>query len=303
MKLVDVRSWHSLQPRETRNNCGGCHQHEAGMGIPFAGTDASMQPPLDMTALTKFIAYDQDCRPTLQSTPSPTMQVPEWKADIWPEFDMHCGTCHDALTSTDQAALLALGYTDEFTAYDQLRRRRYASNVVGALGSPAFWAAYGERTDGRDNSLSAYQPDYGAGDWGYRFSPIHAVSPGLCAAQNPVWADWVHRFGVWIDNHLPRDTGQSLLGYHADRYHPTVDFAFSGIPGQLRIGYWDDEGTVSLQVEVNGQVTQSQQNLPSGAQLMSTAGLAATDIIKVTATDAAGNRQIKEKMLRQMASE
>ncbi len=30
MKLADVRSWHSLKPRETRTDCGGCHQHESG---------------------------------------------------------------------------------------------------------------------------------------------------------------------------------------------------------------------------------------------------------------------------------
>jgi hypothetical protein len=303
MKLVDVRSWHSLQPRETRNNCGGCHQHEAGMGIPFAGTDASLQPPLDMTALTKFIAYDQDCRPTLQTSPTPTMQVPEWRADIWPEFHQHCGTCHDALTSTDQAALMALGYTDEFTAFDQLRRRRYASSVLGALGSPAFWAAYGERTDGRDNSLPAYQPNYAAGQWGFHFSALHAVNPGLCAVQNPGWADWVHRFGVWIDNHMPRDTGLSTSGFHTDRFHPTVDFAYTGVPGQIRIGYWDDEGLVNLEIAVNGQVTQSHPNLRNGSRFVTDAGLLPTDVIKVTVTDPTGNRQIKEKTILDLMNE
>lgn len=297
MKLLDVRSWHSLKPRETRVNCGGCHQHEAGMAIPFAGTDASQQPPLDMTALTKFIAYDQDCRPTLQSTPAATVMVPEWRADIWPEFDQHCSPCHDALVSTDQAALMALGYLDEETAYDQIRRRRYASTVLGALGSPAFWAAYGERTDGRDNTLPEYQPNYAAGQWGFRFSALHAVTPGLCAAQDPQWADWVHRFGVWIDNHMPRDTGASTLGYRTDRYHPTVDLAYTGVPGQLRIGYWDDEGVVSLEVAFNGQVVHSLPNLPNGSQLLSDGGMAPSDVIRVTATDPAGNRQVKTKTI------
>ncbi|MEZ6013772.1 MAG: hypothetical protein R3F49_01545 [Planctomycetota bacterium] len=303
MKLVDVRSWHGLQPRETRTNCGGCHQHEAGTGIPFAGTNASTMAPLDMTALTKFLAYDQDCHPTLQSTPDPTVAIPEWRADIWPEFDVYCGTCHNSAGSTDVAALQALSYTDEFTAYDRMRRRRFADTVLGALGSPAFWAAYGERTDGRDNSLPQYQPNYAAGEWGFRFSPIHATSPGLCAQSNPIWADWVHRFGLWIDNHMPRDTGLSSMGYAADRFHPTVDFAYTGVPGQIRVGYWDDEGIVSVEVAVNGVVTETRASQPNGDFLMTDAGLTGSDWIRVTATDASGNRQIKEKSIRQLMNE
>jgi hypothetical protein len=33
----------------------------------------------------------------------------------------------------------------------------------------------------------------------YRFSSIHATNPGLCAQNDPVKADWVHKLGQWID--------------------------------------------------------------------------------------------------------
>ena len=49
-KLADVRSWHSLKPRETRNDCGGCHNHRPGAGIPFATSEQGINQwdPYDM---------------------------------------------------------------------------------------------------------------------------------------------------------------------------------------------------------------------------------------------------------------
>ena len=134
MKLIDVRSWHALQPRESRMDCGGCHQHERGFGIPFAGTEASARTPLDLVRQTLFYAYDPDCKPTIQVTPDATVEVPEWTEDIWPEFDQHCSACHDVSVSTDAAALAALDYADEESAYNAIKDRRYASSVLGALG-------------------------------------------------------------------------------------------------------------------------------------------------------------------------
>ncbi|MEL6430893.1 MAG: hypothetical protein AAFR54_17040, partial [Planctomycetota bacterium] len=113
MKLVDVRSWHGLQPREKRVDCGGCHQHERGTGIPFGGTEASLREPLDMVTGTRFYAYDEDCKPTLQSAPDATIAVPEWKLDVWPGFDQHCSSCHNSSVSSNGAALAALDYVDE----------------------------------------------------------------------------------------------------------------------------------------------------------------------------------------------
>jgi hypothetical protein len=304
MKLVDVRSWHSLQPREVRTDCGGCHQHEAGMGIPFEGTDASFKAALDMTTETKFIAYDPDCKPTIQTSTEPAVQVPEWRQDIWPEFAQHCGACHDNALSRDAAALLAFDYDDEESAYETMRDRHYASSLMGALGSPAFWAAYGERTDGRDNSQPEYQPDYAAGTWGYYFSSVHATDPGLCAASNPAWADWVQRLGLWIDNHMPRELGSPTMGYHFDRFHPTVDFAYSGSGEELRVGFWDStDGPLELRIEVNGQSVLEDSGLENGEVFIDATGLAPDDVVRVVVTDPAGNRQVKQKTVFELLNE
>ncbi|MEM9379754.1 MAG: hypothetical protein AAGB93_07360 [Planctomycetota bacterium] len=300
MKLVDVRSWHSLQPRERRIDCGGCHQHEAGFGIPFAGTEASTRTPLDMTAETLFYTYDPACRPVLQSTPDATVGVPEWTQDVWPGFDQHCSSCHDSTQSSNNAALAALDYVDEESCYDAIRTRRYANSVQGALGSAVFWAAYGERTDGRDNDLAAYQPNYPAGNWGYRFSDVHATSPGLCAASNPIWAAWVHRLGQWIDNHMPRNTGQQALTYQLDRFHPTVDFSYSGNtsnPNEIRVGYWDDAPPLDLEIYHDDVLVATHAGLQNGSMLIDDGGLGGLSVIKVIAIDGAGNRQIKEKSI------
>jgi hypothetical protein len=290
MKLVDVRSWHSLKPRERRVDCGGCHQHEAGFAIPFEGTEAATKPALDMTASTKHVVYDAACRPVLASSDTPALPVPEWRADVWPGFDQHCSRCHDATRSADTAALSALDYVDEESAWEALSTRGYASSVLGALGSPAFWAAYGARTDGRDNTLSQYQPDYPSGRWGYRFSPVHASDPGLCAAANPAWADWVRVLGQWIDHHMPRDTGDPAIGYRLDRFHPTIDLARVG--HRLRIGFWDDGGIVDVRVMRNGATFELRRGLPNGSfELDLPPDDAPGDVYEATALDPTGNRK------------
>jgi len=303
MKLVDVRSWHSLVPRERRTDCGGCHQHEAGMGIAFGGTEASRKPALDLTSQTPHVAYDSSCRPVLALSGEPTLAVPEWRADVWPGFEQHCGGCHDSGVSPDAAALAAYAFDDEESAYALMLERNYANTTLGALGSPVFWAAYGERTDGRDNSLAVYAPDHAAGDHGYRFSPIHATSPGLCSAQDPVWADWVRTLGQWIDNHMPRDLGNPALGAKLDRYHPAVDFGLSDDVRRVRFGFWDDGDLLDVEVQVNGRSVFQRRAVPNGSFAVRLPLLAPTVRVKLLATDPAGNRQTIEKTLGQVLAE
>jgi hypothetical protein len=295
LKLADVRSWHSLQPRETRNNCGGCHQHQPGQAIPFAGTTADQQPPLDMVGATPFLRYDGACTPTLRWTRLPTRAMPEWKADIWPGFDQHCGNCHNSSRSSDTMALAALDYVDESSAYNRMRFRNYANSLLGALGSPAWWAARGERTDGRRNDLAKYQPNYAAGQWGFRFSAVHATDPGLCNQNDAAVAQWVYRFGQWIDNHMPRDTG-AAYGWKHDWYHPSVDAALSAADcslTDLRVGFWDDSGSVAeLLVSINDAVIVSHTNYRNGAVFVPLAGVTATDTVQITLRDYADNRQM-----------
>lgn len=304
MKLADVRSWHSLKPRESRTDCGGCHQHEAGFKIPFDGSEASRKPALDLTQLATFVDYDADCRPVVRSAATPTLAAPEWKADIWPGFDEHCGNCHNVVRSTNSAALLALDFGTEEDAYDKLVARNYASSALGALGSPAFWAAYGERTDGRDNTIPDYQPDYANAAWGYHFSSIHATSPGLCAASEPEWASWVRLFGQWIDNHMPRDTGASVFDFKYDRYQPTADFALSPDLARLVVGFWDDRGTVALTVELEGNTLASFPSIANGSVTVDLpAGRRASDSIRVVVSDPAHNRQVLRKSLGRLMDE
>jgi hypothetical protein len=304
MKLVDVRSWHSLKARETRNDCGGCHQHEAGFGIPFAGTEASSKPPFDFVSRTTYVDYDADCKPVLRTAASPTLSTPEWKADVWPGFDQHCGDCHNLTRSSDAAALAALDYDDEQEAYNKLRFRHYAGGELGALGSPAFWAAYGARTDGRNNDLPQYAPNYPAGTWGYRFSSIHASDPGLCAAANPEWASWVRVLGEWIDNHMPRDTGANAYGYKYDRFPPTVEFGLTPSRTHLRVGYWDDRGSVTLEFRLNGARVGTLPAALNGFFVVPwPATLQPSDHVTVIAKDGAGNRQIKGKTVAALLAE
>lgn len=296
MRLVDVRSWHSLYPRETRTNCGGCHQHVEGQAIPFAGTVAATQPPLDMVTQTQTVTYDGGCNPIVMISSHATERMPEWKQDVWPGLNTYCSSCH---TGTGIGTNV-FAYTDEASAYNELRSKNYADMISGALGSPAFWAARGERTDGRNNAL------YAATSPPYRFSTEHATLLGLCAQNDPVKAAWVHTLGQWIDNHMPRNTSGDFPA-DKDRYHPTVDGAVydSLCNGTaLRVGYWDDSGFLQkVEVFKNGVLIGGSPwgpNLPNGFQNLTGLTIANTDVIKVRAEDADGNRQGYEKTGQQL---
>lgn len=297
MRLVDVRSWHSLKPGETRNNCGGCHNHKEGEAIPFAGTVASTQPPLDMVTQTQTVTYDGNCNPVVVSSGAATERMPEWFADIWPKLTTHCGTCHTG-TGTG-TAVFSYNPLNEESAYDELRNKNYADSVSGALGSPAFWAARGQRTDGRNNAL------YASTNPPYKYSSIHN-SLGLCT-NNSVAAIWVHKLGQWIDNHMPRNTGFNFP-VDKDTYHPTVDSAFTNTicdGSKLRVGYWDDSGSLKVvEVRKNGVVIGSWGPIePNGSKLLTGLSIVNADVIRVLAEDADGNRQFYEKTGKQLKAD
>ncbi|MCB1037066.1 MAG: hypothetical protein KDD47_24780, partial [Acidobacteria bacterium] len=299
MRLVDVRSWHSLQPRETRTDCGGCHQHVENLGINFKNTVADLQPPLDMVTQTQTVTYDAACNPTLVTTANATEHVPEWKTDIWPGFNTYCASCHTG--SGSGAAVFS--FTDEQSAYNTMKSKNFADSISGALGSPAFWAARGERTDGRDNNL------YASTNPPYKFSSQHATMLGLCTQNDPVKAAWVQKLGQWIDNHMPRTTSGNFSA-DKDTYHPTVDSAYpnSTCNGtRLRVGYWDDSGFLDLvDVRQNGTSIGGGPwgpNEPNGTKLLTGLSITNNDVIQVMAVDADGNRQFYEKTGKQLKSE
>lgn len=307
LRAVDVRSWHSLYPREVRTNCGGCHQHEVGQSQPFQGTVAAGQPPLDMVNQTQIVSYDRNCRVQLTTDATKATEVmPEWKADIYPQFDQYCGSCHNSTISSDVAALGALTYTNESQAYNELESKNYANAISGALGSPAFWAARGERTDGRDNSL--YQSGAVCGSSPtFAHSSGHAANPNLCGQNNLTMAQWVYRLGQWIDNHMPRDTGTDYAAKH-DRYHPALDIAaIDGLcqASKLRVGYWDDSGSLAkVEVLLNGApLVAPVLNVANGSHVINGLSLSNGDRIEVIGEDGAGNRQMYEKKVKELKTD
>ncbi|MEE8267951.1 MAG: hypothetical protein V3R97_03480 [Gemmatimonadales bacterium] len=324
LKLADVRSWHSLKPRESRVDCGGCHQHRVGEAIPWDTSSSSDPaiPPLDMVDQTTYLGYDASCQPELRSTSEPVHQPPVWQ-ELSAAFQQHCGDCHTATgTGSTTSSLNALTYDpaklDSLGAGSPVREmlnKKYLDRFA-ANASRAFWAAYGARTDGRDNLNPDYQPtplDYSActgGNYnlqkcGFKFSTVHAGLP-LCDGSDAMAADWVYRFGQWMDNHTPVDKG-SPYGYQYDRYHPTVDGALKGgsdclHPKWFRVGFWDDSGSIDeLAIDVDGTNWRTLNDLSNGVYKVHLGGSDLTPIlnvrVKVRAVDDAGNRQHYEKTI------
>jgi hypothetical protein len=309
LKLTDVRSWHSLKPRERRTDCGGCHQHDANIApIPFAGTYAATHAPVDFTASTPKVQYAADCSVSVVSDPSPAVAMPEWKQDIWPNLVSFCGSCHQNGGSGAAALNWDAANPDEQSVYSQIANRRFASDKRGALGSQLFWAARGVRTDNRPNTPPAQYSNTSASQkvrWGFYFSPVHASLPSSCANQTPGYADWVLKLGQWIDNGMARDRSQGTSGmkYKSDWYHPTGDLAIISstcAPRKLRVGWWDDTNQLkSVKVSLNGAVIyQHAAAAPfaNGSATFNTTGtIANTDVMTVEVIDMRDNRQIYKK--------
>ena len=288
MKLADVRSWHSLRPRESRTDCGGCHQHEVGWDpVEFEDKYAAGRPPLDMVRHTPSIRYDEHCEVVVDTSQDnlATESYPEWHADIWNGMTSFCGSCHGPLpqnggTGTPEArAALYWDATDSASAvsvYGQINASKFGNAHLGALGSQLFWAAQGHRTDNRSNNVADYLPDYDCTPcggcnvfpcnqvtfnktrYGFHYSSQHDGMGARCTNGDQPYANWVFKLGKWIDNHLPRDRGPSF-GYNFDWYHPTADFGLSDpqcATTALRVGWWDDTGTVTtIKVTLNETIS------------------------------------------------
>jgi len=326
MKLTDVRSWHALKPGESRTDCGGCHNHKPGAGIQFSGTHADTHSALNLVSGTPYVEYDSTCTPFMAQSSDPTITLPEWRVDIYPKFDQYCGSCHNSNTPTPHAQAIqaqkALKYTDEISARGELIGKRFAASFLGAMGSPAWWAARNERTDGRDNNLTKYKPYWDGGpNNGYPQNPSnpndyygllnygfrHTSHPNLCDGSNLDAARWVRKFGQWIDYHMPRDNPGALgLKFKDDHYHPTVDGALSDstscAPEELKVGFWDDSGLIKrIEIQVNTVSVLTQNNLTNnpGFILFPISGLNSSDVLNIIAMDNANNRQMYQKTIDQ----
>jgi mono/diheme cytochrome c family protein len=339
MKLADVRSWHSLKPRESRTNCGGCHQHDVlADPVPFDGKYAQGRPPLDMVRHTPSIHYNEHCEVELGTSNLATESYPEWHADIWNGMTTYCGSCHGPLPPTGtgtpeaRAALYwnATDYASAVSVYGQINAAKFGNAHLGALGSQLFWAAQGHRTDNRVNSTADFLPDYDCtacgGDctvapcsyvtfnkqrYGFHYSSQHNAMGARCTNGDQPYANWVFKVGKWIDNHLPRDRSGTTFPYNFDWYHPTGDIGLSDpacATTALRVGWWDDTGTVaSIKVWLNEEPTPL-FNLGSRANGDTEPGLplppvSSSDLIKLEVVDATGNRQIYRKTVDQLLDE
>ena len=306
LKLTDTRSWHSLKPEESRTDCGGCHQHEKAKAISFEETFAAQNEPMDMVNKTTFIDYNATCQPEIKTSASPSLETLEWISDIWPGFDNNCSSCHNSETSVDEAALTALSYVNEEEAYKALTTRNFISHTLGAIGSPAWWAARGKRTDGRNNELDKYQPDYAAKKWGFKHSSVHQEKHDLCDGNSPDEAKWVYKFGHWIDNFQHRDISAGTYTTKLDRYHPTVSSSIVGActSGDLHVGWWDDSGEIErISVSVNGESRFERLNQNNGSTQISLGSLNPTDSVLVSVEDKTGNNQNYQKSFKELSTE
>ncbi len=308
---ADVRSWHSMKPRETRADCGGCHNHKENQGIPFENSHADLNPPKDFTNGTPHIKYDARCAPYLAQSNQPTMNIPVFHNfdnpgvdDVYTGLVQNCGSCHGTGSGNPT---FTFDTNDPLSAYNSVKKETPYNNSLGqmvgdegALGSPLFWYARGERTDGRDNN-------YYLGLGRYFHNPSH---PTLCdGTKSEAVTTWVYRLGQWLDNHMPRDVQGKTQTYHKDRYHPSVDGALtddvSCTPNQLRVGFWDDSGSLSrLDIQLNGvTVATYDTGLNNGSKTVSLSSSSSDDLIKVVAVDAADNHQRYEKSIHELIVE
>jgi hypothetical protein len=306
LKLTDTRSWHSLKPEESRTDCGGCHQHEKAKAIAFENTFAAQNEPMNMVNETTFIDYDAMCQPEIKTSTLPSLEPLEWVTDVWPGFDNNCSSCHNSNTSSNEQALTALSYVNEEEAYKVLTTRNFISHTLGAIGSPAWWAARGTRTDGRNNDLEKYQPKYNDNKWGFSHSSVHQEQNDLCDGNSPNEAKWVYTFGHWIDNFQHRDIDNGPFNTKLDRYHPTVNSSIIGAcnSGNLHVGWWDDSGQVKrISVSVNGESRFELIDQSNGSKQIFLDNLASTDSIKVSVEDPTGNNQNYQKSFKELSAE
>lgn len=319
LKLSDTRFWHQLDPREMRVSCGGCHQHDAaGTSISFNGTYAHTHAPADFVRSTSKVTYTPNCTPQVVTVPNtPSLDYPEWKADVFPGMVSYCSSCHTGSGSGVAALSWNSTNPDEAQLYSDIAARRFASAQRGAIGSQLYWAARGLRTDGRSNT--AYPPQYsntnlsGGARWGFFFSSAHGAAPNSCANSTPGYADWVLKLGQWIDNHMPRDASNSNPHYKHDWYHPTGDLALTSptcVARGVRVGWWDDTNQLK-EIKVSLNSTLVYQNLwngttpiPNGSATFQLTQVAAnSDVMTVEVIDKADNRQIYKKKISTMKDE
>ncbi|MCB0331290.1 MAG: hypothetical protein KDD70_16585, partial [Bdellovibrionales bacterium] len=312
-KLTDQLSWHSELDGERRTDCGGCHEHSKP-GIPWASKIASTtqyEIP-DLRTSTPYVDYDESCSPVMQVSNTPTREQDIWgqTSYLFQGMETYCKDCH----RTGGSGEAAFTVTTASQTLTDLRAKNYIFPLGGANSSPAVWAGHGRRLDGRDNNDTFYQPNF-------VFSSIHGnpnahPNTARCSKNDITFAQWLYRFGRWIDNHIPNEDSfpqngaswTNTLSANFDRFHPTVNGALSSgkpacDPAQgLTVDAWDDSDQLStVAIEFSDNFTEIRTNVSNGTQTFALGHLQnGDDWFKVTATDPSGNRQSYKKTLDQL---
>ena len=108
MVLNSAQTWHSLQPGEVRNNCGGCHAHaKAPLDFKLTAAAQSNYTVRDLSQSTPLLNVDGSNNPGVIEANSRPITV-EYFRDILPILQAKCASCHSATATQEPAGGLDL---------------------------------------------------------------------------------------------------------------------------------------------------------------------------------------------------
>lgn len=188
------QSWQSLRPGEMKT-CGGCHVHSREPRVTFDETYAATDEYPVVTlgeGIVPLLAGATEEGPAVREVEGMALQI-DFEHDIAPIFAARCNNCHGGASPAGSLALDRPGIeesstwwclvadrgqqcvpeaqrmiTTNGTAFRRPQLTRYV-RAFNALGSPLYWKAANERTDGNtDDTFDDSSPaddrdlDFGA---------------------------------------------------------------------------------------------------------------------------------------------
>jgi hypothetical protein len=193
------QSWQSLRPGEMKT-CGGCHVHSKDSRVTFEDTVAAL-PDYPVIGLGEgtvpLLAGAGEDGPAVREVDGYALQI-DFERDIMPIFETRCQECHAGDTPAGSLALDRLGIeegstwwclvadrgqscvpegqrmaTTNGTSFRRPQLTRYV-RAFNALGSPLYWKAKGERTDG--NTDATYDDASAPDDRDLDFGAAHTTT-------------------------------------------------------------------------------------------------------------------------------
>jgi Hydrazine synthase alpha subunit middle domain len=327
--LAAHRNHHSFAPGQLENRCTGCHQHVQA-GPPHAFSSST---PFDTLTQTGKYGWNASGTPTFTVVDSPTLEVPEFKRDIWPLLQSECSSCHTnggsgvAKFDLNMSPIVNTGtgtvtLDQRVAVWSWLNTKRYVNRRLGAAKSPLAWHFAGVasdtavRLDGETNSRykgttsngqpSAYWITATSGPWGP--NPHPGVADKTKAYKVIEWID----AGAAIDHDAVDPSGlpDPSRGVNGDGYQIALNARFASFgSSNLVVGYWDVDANVnSIIVSVRGA---THTELVSGngsftfdlTQFGLNPPIDENDVVSLDATDTVDNRAHFQKTVRQLLLE